>query len=141
MICTVTASLEEKIEAIRVRTPDQKMSRDGVPVSIGGTVYELKPPVRAVARRFREVQARALAALDRIEQADVEQLLGFYARQDESQDELIGIAIPELAGKSKWLDQNVTSGEIGEALALFTELISPNAPAQPRGTRPEPPND
>lgn len=138
MLCDVKATLEEKLEAIRNRTPDQKMARVGVPVSIGGKIFEVKPMVRARARRFREKQLRAFAEIEakqsvaaKGDRMTAEELIAVYSMADDAQLELVKIAIPELEGQEEWLDENATNEELAEALAIATAFLeaaeNPNA--------------
>lgn len=137
MICEVNLSLLEKIVAIQQRTPDQKMNRDGVPVAIGGKVFEVRPMTRKTARQFSGTQARFSAELELAEKqaaelgerdpaAAWELALAMEAKSDELQNELIALVIPELAGQAEWLDEQATSAELTEALTLATAFLAPD---------------
>ncbi|MFW6074930.1 MAG: hypothetical protein ACOC9Y_04995 [Chloroflexota bacterium] len=130
MICEVHASLEEKIEAIRDRTADQRMEREGVPVLVGGQRFEVRPPVRRVSREFRRKQAEVVAALDDVDMnsGSVSDVLHLYASLDDGTMELACIAVPELAERGEeWIDDNATNEELAEINTLMTEFLNPNA--------------
>lgn len=128
MICKVNDPLDKKIEAIHNRTPDQKMAREGVPVFIGGEVFEVKPLPRKRARVFREKQALAVAKIEALSKKGdtAENLEELNRVQDDLQIELVPIVLPELEGKEDWIDNNATSEELAEAFIVAREFMDAN---------------
>ena len=138
-ICPVNATLDEKLEAIRNRTPDQKMIRDGVPVSIGGRVFEVKPLVRKQNRQFRKKWAdmvKGIIGLEDLKQPDsalnaLTSMLDYLDSAEPLQLEAIALAIPELQGHGDWLDENATNEELSEVLLLALHINGLANPTQP----------
>jgi len=138
-ICPVNATLDEKLEAIRNRTPDQKMIRDGVPVSIGGRVFEVKPLVRKQNRQFRKKWAdmvKGIIGLEDLKQPDsalnaLTSMLDYLDSAEPLQLEAIALAIPELQGQGDWLDENATNEELSEVLLLALHINGLANPTQP----------
>ena len=140
MICQANCTVEDKIQAIQDRTPDQKMTRAGVPVSIGGKVYEIKPLVRKQARAFRQKWAQMATKLleavepksgDKLSTKSIILALDGVGDAEPLQLEVLSLAIPELAGQEEWLDDNATNEEIGEALALALHMNGMGNPTNP----------
>lgn len=131
MLTNVNASLDEKLDAIAARTPDQKMERTGVPVSIGGDIFVLRPMTRGQARSFREAETlgrfQALKLADVSEEEATPELLEQISAQADAQIlHLIRIAIPELEGRDAWLDQHATDDELSDALEIARLFAYPN---------------
>jgi len=141
MICEVNKTVEDKIESIKNRTPDQKMIREGVPVSIGGHVYEIKPLVRKQARAFRQKWAETATKFlhigagltDKASSVDsVVALLDNLGEAEPLQLNTLTIAIPELTGKEDWIDDNATNEELAEAMLLALHMNGLGNPTSPR---------
>ena len=139
MICEVNKTLEEKIEAIKNRTPDQKMTREGVPVSIGGKVYEIKPLVRKQARQFRKKWAEMAGQFVGLQDVQVtspaEAIAAAFDKLDNVEPlqlETIILAIPDLNDKEDWLDDNATNEELAEAMLLALHINGLGNPMNPR---------
>lgn len=128
MICDISTPLADKLQAIRERTPDQMMARAGVPVSIGGEAFEVRPMTRAQARAFKlkqwqYIQFCAGAPQLARDAANVDELLAFEERRAELHLDLLITAIPALAGREAWLDEHATDLEITEALTIQTAFL------------------
>ena len=139
MICQANCTVEDKIKAIQDRTPDQKMTRTPVPVSIGGKVFGIRPLVRKHARAFRQKWAQMatimlepigpsankpsansiLLALESVSEAEPLQL------------EVLALAIPELASQEEWIDDNATNEELAEAMVLALHINGMGNPQMP----------
>jgi len=141
MICEVNNTIEQKIEAIKTRTPDQKMTREGVPVSIGGKTFEIKPLVRKQARAFRQKWAEMAGKFLHInaELTDkaspinsVVALLDNLGEAEPLQLNALITAIPELTGKEDWIDDNATNEELAEAMLLALHMNGMGNPMNPR---------
>jgi hypothetical protein len=128
MICDINAPLAAKLAAIREREPDQLMAREGVPVSIGGEAFEVRPLTRAAARAFKlrqwqYIQYMAGAPALARDASNVEAMSAHEERRAELHAAMLVAAIPELAGREAWLDEQATDLELAEALTVQTALI------------------
>lgn len=126
MICDVSATLEEKTAAIQNRTPDQRMAREGVPVSIGGEVFEIRPLVRKHARELRETVRKWIADIDAAQTDSAADAMAVLDLTDDGYAAAVTLAIPELSGRGDWLDDNATSEELSEAFQLAMVFVNPN---------------
>ena len=141
MICEVNKTIEEKIEAIKTRTPDQKMIRAGVPVSIGGQIFEIKPLVRKQARAFRQKWSEMATKFLQLGTGltdkaspinSVVALLDNLGEAEPLQLNALITAIPELTGKEDWIDDNATNEELAEAMVLALHMNGMGNPMNPR---------
>lgn len=128
MICDITATLSEKLQAIRERTPDQQMAREGVPVSIGGKAFEVRPLTRAAARTFKLRQWQFIQFMSGAPQlapdaSNVEEVIAHEEQRAELHAALVAVAIPELDGQAEWLDEHATDLELTEALTIQTAFV------------------
>ena len=133
-ICRPNATLEEKKKAIDNRTPDQKMNRDGVPVSIGGRLFEIRPMNRKRERQFREQLLRNQVEISRERKInDVDELLEMELNLldlgYEGQTKLLMIAIPELAEmpedeRERLLEEEATREELAHAIAVVNHFLT-----------------
>jgi len=133
-ICRPNATLEDKKKAIDNRTPDQKMNRDGVPVSIGGKLFEIRPMNRKRERQFREQLLRNQVEIARERKiTDVDELLktelDLLELGYEGQTKLLLIAIPELAEmpeeeREKLLEEEATREELAHAIAVVHHFLA-----------------
>lgn len=139
MICQANCTVENKIQAIQERTPDQKMTRAGVPVSIGGKVFEIKPLVRKHARAFRQKWAQmATIMLEPIGPSDnkpsadsILLVMESVSEAEPLQLEVLALAIPELSGQEEWIDDNATNEELAEAMVLALHMNGMGNPTNP----------
>ena len=139
MICETNSIIEDKIEAIKNRTPDQKMTREGVPVSIGGQEFEIRPLVRKQARAFRKKWAEMAGNFIGLQDVQVgspaEAIATAFDKLDSAEPlqlETIVLAIPELVGKEDWIDENATNEELAEAMLLALHMNGLGNPTNPR---------
>jgi len=139
MICETNNTVEGKIESIKTRTSDQKMTREGVPVSIGGQVFEIKPLVRKQARAFRrkwaEMTGNFIGLQDVQVESPAEAIAAAFDKLDSAEPlqlETIALAIPELVGKEDWIDDNATNEELAEAMVLALHMNGLGNPTNPR---------
>lgn len=123
MICDVNATLEAKLEAISNRTPDQRMAREGVPVWIGGKVFEVQPLVRKQAREFRSTQLKAATEIESLPEKTFVDSLAILDLSDDMQLQMIAVVIPELADQTDWIDDNATPEELAEAIMVATVFV------------------
>ena len=145
MICQANCTIEDKIQAIQDRTPDQKMTRTPVPVSIGGKVFGIRPLVRKHARAFRQKWAQMATKLleavepksgDKLSTKSIILVLDGVGDAEPLQLEVLSLAIPELAGQEEWVDDNATNEELAEAMVLALHINGMGNPlVQPEGGR------
>ena len=145
MICQANCTVEGKIQAIQDRTPDQKMTRTPVPVSIGGKVFGIRPLVRKQARAFRQRWAQmATMILEPIgpsannnhSASSILSVLESVSEAEPLQLQVLILAIPELAGQEEWVDDNATNEELAEAMVLALHINGMGNPlVQPEGGR------
>ena len=144
MICQANCTVENKIQAIQERTPDQKMTRAGVPVSIGGKVFEIKPLVRKHARAFRQKWAQmATIMLEPIgpsasnssnnnpSASSILSVLESVSDAEPLQLGVLALAIPELVDQEAWIDDNATNEELAEAMVLALHINGMGNPTNP----------
>ena len=136
MICQVNCTVEDKIQAIQDRTPDQKLTRTPVPVSIGGKVFGIRPLVRKHARAFRQKWAQMatmiLEPIDNKPSANsILLVLESVSEAEPLQLEVLALAIPELSGQEEWIDDNATNEELTEAMVLALHINGMGNPTNP----------
>ena len=139
MICQANCTIEDKIQAIQDRTPDQKMTRTPVPVSIGGKVFGIRPLVRKQARSFRQKWAQmATMILEPIGPSankpsanSILLVLESVSEAEPLQLEVLALAIPELASQEEWIDDNATNEELAEAMVLALHINGMGNPQVP----------
>ena len=136
MICQANCTVEDKIKAIQDRTPDQKMTRTPVPVSIGGKVFGIRPLVRKHARAFRQKWAQMatmiLEPIDNKPSANsILLVLESVSEAEPLQLEVLALAIPELSGQEEWIDDNATNEELTEAMVLALHINGMGNPTNP----------
>ena len=139
MICQANCTIEDKIQAIQDRTPDQKMTRTPVPVSIGGKVFGIRPLVRKHARAFRQKWAQmATIMLEPIGPSankpsanSILLVLESVSEAEPLQLEVLALAIPELASQEEWIDDNATNEELAEAMVLALHINGMGNPQVP----------
>ena len=144
MICNVNAPIEDKIQAIQDRKPDQKMIRAGVPVSIGGRVFGIRPLVRKQARAFRQRWAQmATIMLEPIgpsasnssnnnpSASSILSVLESVSDAEPLQLGVLALAIPELVDQEAWIDDNATNEELAEAMVLALHINGMGNPTNP----------
>jgi len=142
-ICQVNLTVDQKIAAIKDRTPDQKMIRDGVPVSVGGKPFEVRPLVRKDSRLFRRKWAemvKGVMGLDNVKQPDsaldaLTSMVDYLDSAEPLQLEIVALAIPELKGREEWVDDNATNEELSEALIIALHINGLANPTQPQERR------
>ena len=140
MICQANCTVEDKIQAIQERTPDQKMTRAGVPVSIGGKVFEIKPLVRKHARAFRQKWAQMAtimlepigpSASNNPSASSILSVLESVSDAEPLQLGVLALAIPELVDQEAWIDDNATNEELAEAMVLALHINGMGNPTNP----------
>ena len=140
MICQSNCTVEDKIQAIQDRTPDQKMTRTPVPVSIGGRVFGIRPLVRKHARAFRQRWAQmATMILEPIGPStnndhfanSILSVLEGVSEAEPLQLQVLALAIPELSGQEEWIDDNATNEELAEAMVLALHINGMGNPQMP----------
>ena len=136
MICQANCTVEDKIQAIQDRTPDQKLTRTPVPVSIGGKVFGIRPLVRKHARAFRQKWAQMatmiLEPIDNKPSANsILLVLESVSEAEPLQLEVLALAIPELSGQEEWIDDNATNEELTEAMVLALHINGMGNPTNP----------
>ena len=140
MICQANCTVENKIQAIQERTPDQKMTRAGVPVSIGGKVFEIKPLVRKHARAFRQKWAQMAtimlepigpSASNNPSASSILSVLESVSDAEPLQLGVLALAIPELVDQEAWIDDNATNEELAEAMVLALHINGMGNPTNP----------
>ena len=140
MICQANCTVENKIQAIQERTPDQKMTRAGVPVSIGGKVFEIKPLVRKHARAFRQKWAQMAtimlepigpSASNNPSASSILSVLESVSDAEPLQLGVLALAIPELVDQEEWIDDNATNEELTEAMVLALHINGMGNPTNP----------
>ena len=117
------------------------MTREGVPVSIGGQVFKIKPLVRKQARAFRQKWAEMATKFLHLDVVLTDKtssvnpfvaLLDNLGEAEPLQLNALTIAIPELVGREDWIDDNVTNEELAEAMLLALHMNGMGNPMNPR---------
>lgn len=132
-MCDVTATLADKLQAIQHRTHDQIVAREGVPVSIGGRVFEIKPLSRGDARTYATFQIGLTQLAQNMARGEFPDGDAFKAAQavDRVQIVLLTLLLPELRGKRRWIDRQALDVEVAAALTVGAAFVSALLPGDP----------